>query len=165
MLTSCTCASNTFNVMRLVHLNVNQRHLPRKRSKDEEGRGKRTEAGEGYSCFRLSHNNFQAVERKKGVVRCETKTNMGVEGGVVTLAWWLFSSLAAREKRERRRRTRIENDRCFRAVFDGSLYARKINRIYILYIHMYIYIESSITGIRDWITLEIERRRVFKNIL
>lgn len=116
-----------------------QRHLPRKKLKDEEGREKRTEAGEGYSCFRLSHNNFQAVERKKGVVRCETKTNIGVEGGVVTLAWWLFSSLAAREKRERRRRTRIENDRCFRAVFDDFLYARKINRIYILYIHMYIY--------------------------
>lgn len=45
------------------------------------------------------------------------------------------------------------------AVFDGSPYARKINRIYISYI------EPSIIGIRDWITLEIERRRVFENIL
>lgn len=45
------------------------------------------------------------------------------------------------------------------AVFDGSPYVRKINRIYISYI------EPSIIGIRDWITLEIERRRVFENIL
>lgn len=31
MLTSCTCASNTFNVMRLVRLNVNQRQVCRKK--------------------------------------------------------------------------------------------------------------------------------------
>lgn len=57
ILTSCTCASNTFNVMRLVHLNVNQRQLPQKRLKNEgsgEGEGEQKLAKRlGYSCFRL----------------------------------------------------------------------------------------------------------------
>lgn len=98
---------------------------------------------------------------KKGVVRCKTKTNMG-EGDVVSLVIIFLPWGKKRKKETYVDRKMTGPDVCLvfePAVFDGSPYARKINRIYISYI------EPSIIGIRDWITLEIERRRVFENIL
>lgn len=71
MLTSCTCASNTFNVMRLVRLNVNQRQVCRK--KDWKMKRGRRQKRLGFQRVIFKWR----IECVKGIVQCKIKTNMG----------------------------------------------------------------------------------------